>query len=407
MDATSGGARRWAMLGLATGSSAAATTVMGAGGFLIPALLAQRGLSLPQAGLVAAMASCGIMLTLIGWGFLIDRYGERWTLTAGLALAGASTWAAAAQSDPRWIGGGFLVAGMACGSTNAASGRIVVGWFPKKQRGLAMGIRQMAQPLGMGADALVLPVLAKQHSIGAALVLPTASVLAFAVLAALFARAPAAAEAGGAAPSPERRNPYRAGSFLWLVHAVSVLLVIPQYLIWTYMFTWLNHSLGWREATAGALVAAANVLGAAGRVAAGVWSDRAGSRTWTIRSIAAAAAAVLSLLALASWSQATTSAIALMVAACVITSADNGLAFTSVAEFAGPRWSGRALGAQNTCQYIASFLVPPCFGWLIGASGYTWAFGASAAIAAAAALLVPKDDGEIERRGLSDPRGAR
>ncbi|MGL6235215.1 MAG: MFS transporter [Segniliparus sp.] len=404
MDKTDGAARRWTMLALATGSSAAAAMVMVAGGFLIPALLVQRGLSLPQAGLVAAMTSLGIMLTLIGWGFLIDRYGERWTLAAGLALAGLSTLAAAAQSDPRWIGGWFFVAGMAAGSTNAASGRIVVSWFPKEQRGLAMGIRQMAQPLGMGFDALVLPVLAKQHGVGAALAVPAVAVLVFAALAAMFAGLPETAGASPCATATDGANPYRAGSFLWLVHGVSVLLVIPQYFVWTYMFTWLNHSLSWPETTAGALVAAANVLGAAGRVAAGVWSDRVGSRTWTIRAIATIATAVLGCLALASWGQATASAVALMVAACAITSADNGLAFTSVAEFAGPRWSGRALGAQNTCQYIASFLVPPCFGWLIDASGYTWAFGVSAVIAAAAIPLVPKDQGD---RALTGRRGER
>ena len=236
---------------------------------------------------------------------------------------------------------------------------------------------------------------------------PTAAVLAFAVLAAIFAELPEAAATGGPAQASESLNPYRTGNFLWLVHGVSVLLVIPQYLVWTYMFTWLNHSLGWHETTAGALVAVANILGAAGRVAAGVWSDRVGSRTWTIRAIAAIATAVLSLLALASWGQATASAITLMVAACVITSADNGLAFTSVAEFAGPRWSGRALGAQNTCQYVASFFVPPCFGWLIDATSYTWAFGASAIIAAAAVPLVPKDSGDRGRRELTGPRGER
>ncbi|EFV12824.1 MFS transporter [Segniliparus rugosus] len=406
MDKTPGGAYAWAMLALATGSSAAATMVIGAGGFLIPALLAQRGLSLSQAGLVAAMTSLGITLTLIGWGFLIDRYGERWTLAAGLALAGLSTWAATAQEDPRWIGGWFFLAGMACGSTNAASGRIVVGWFPKERRGLAMGIRQMAQPLGMGVDALALPVLAKQHGLGTALAVPAVAVLAFAVLAAAFAGLPetegtmsAAAESGA--------NPYREGSFLWLIHGVSVLLVIPQNLVWTYMFTWLNHALGWRETTAGALVAVANGLGAVGRVGAGVWSDRVGSRTWTIRAIAAIAAATLGGLTLASWGHATVPAVALMVVACVITCADNGLAFTSVAEFAGPRWSGRALGAQNTCQYIASFLVPPCFGWLIDASSYTWAFGASAAVAASAIPFVPRDQGDRARREVSAPSGGR
>ena len=403
MDTTAGKAQAWAMLMLATCASVAATMVIVAGGFLIPALLTQRGLSLSQAGLVAAMTSLGIMLTLIGWGFLIDRYGERWTLAAGLALAGLSTWAATAQNDPRWIGGWFFLAGMACGSTNAASGRIVVSWFPKEQRGLAMGIRQMAQPLGMGVDALVLPVIAKQHGMGAALAVPAVAVLVFAILSAAFARLPETAGASGP-HGEDGASPYRAGSFLWLIHGVSVLLVIPQNLVWTYMFTWLNHALGWGETAAGALVAVANALGAVGRVGAGVWSDRVGSRTWTIRAIAAIAAAVLGGLALASFGHANDAAVALMVAACVITCADNGLAFTSVAEFAGPKWSGRALGAQNTCQYIASFLVPPCFGWLIDASDYTWAFGLSAVIAASAVPLVPKDDGD---RALTGPRGGR
>jgi MFS family permease len=394
---------RWAMLALATGASAAATTVIGAGGFLIPALLTQRGLTLPQAGLVAAMTAFGITLTLIGWGFLIDRYGERWTLTAGLALAGLSTWAAALGNDPRWIGGWLFAAGMACGSTNAASGRIVVGWFPKEQRGLAMGVRQMAQPLGMGADALVLPGVAQHQGVGNSLIIPAAAVLVFAALCAVFARNPQTSAAAGDAAA-DSSNPYRRGSFLWLIHAVSVLLVIPQSLVWTYMFTWLNHSLGWSEARAGALVALANILGAVGRVAAGIWSDRAGSRTWTIRAIAAIAAALLSCLALASWGQATAAAVALMVAACVITCADNGLAFTSVAEFAGPRWSGRALGAQNTCQYAASFLVPPCFGWLIETTNYTCSFAVSAVIATSAIALVPKDEGD-RGRGVTGRRG--
>ena len=36
----------------------------------------------------------------------------------------------------------------------------------------------------------------------------------------------------------------------------------------------------------------------------------------------------------------------------MVTVADNGLAFTAVAERAGPFWSGRALGIQNTSQYL-------------------------------------------------------
>ena len=50
---------------------------------------------------------------------------------------------------------------------------------------------------------------------------------------------------------------------------------------------------------------------------------------------------------------------ALMVLATVLTVADNGLAFTAVAERAGPFWSGRALGVQNTAQFLTASAVPP------------------------------------------------
>ncbi len=47
----------------------------------------------------------------------------------------------------------------------------------------------------------------------------------------------------------------------------------------------------------------------------------------------------------------------MLVLATVISVADNGLAFTSVAEIGGPFWAGRAMGAQNTAQ---SSVRPPC-----------------------------------------------
>jgi sugar phosphate permease len=46
-----------------------------------------------------------------------------------------------------------MLGGAAAASTNAASGRVVAGWFTRSRRGLAMGIRQMAQPLGVTALA--------------------------------------------------------------------------------------------------------------------------------------------------------------------------------------------------------------------------------------------------------------
>jgi MFS family permease len=68
---------------------------------------------------------------------------------------------------------------------------------------------------------------------------------------------------------------------------------------------------------------------------------------------------------------------------------DNGLAYTAIAELAGPFWSGRALGIQYTGQMLAMSSTPPLFGALIAVVGYPLAFAASALFPLAAPLLVP------------------
>jgi hypothetical protein len=83
--------------------------------------------------------------------------------------------------------------------------------------------------------------------------------------------------------------------------------------------------------------------------------------------------------------------IAVMVAASVITVSDNGLAFTAIAEIAGPFWSGRALGTQNTSQLLTAGVVPPVFGALIAAAGFPLAFAVCALFPLVALPLVPVD----------------
>jgi MFS family permease len=85
------------------------------------------------------------------------------------------------------------------------------------------------------------------------------------------------------------------------------------------------------------------------------------------------------------------------VLATTVSVADNGLAFTAVAEAAGPAWAGRALGAQNTGQFLAASAVGPAVGALIGLLGYPLAFVAVAVCPAVAVPLVPGATQEHDR----------
>jgi MFS family permease len=380
---------RWSMLGIGLFATLCANVFINGVAFLIPTLHTEFGLNLAAAGLISAMPKFGMVFTLIPWGYLVDRIGERFVLYAGSALTAAAALGAALTHSLILMSVFLLLGGMAAASSNSASGRLVVGWFPTEQRGFAMGIRQTAQPLGVGLGALVMPVVAQHHGLGAAMAFPAAVCAVAAVVCAVGVTDPPR-EKRVDASAAVLANPYRGSSTLWRIHAVSVLLVVPQALVWTFTLVWLIAEHGWSPASAGALVTAAQILGAAGRIAAGRWSDRVGSRLRPIRIIAAVAATSMAALALTDASGSDWS-VAVMVLASVVTVSDNGLAFTAIAEIAGPFWSGRALGTQNTTQLLATGLTPPVFGALIGAAGYPAAFAVCALFPILAIPFVPRD----------------
>jgi MFS family permease len=380
-------ARRWSMLAIALSATLFANVFINGAAFLIPTLHTERGLDLAQAGLLSSMPSFGMVATLIAWGYIVDRIGERIVLALGSALTAGAAFAAASVDSLVAVGAFLLLGGMAAASSNTASGRLVVGWFPPERRGLVMGIRQTAQPLGVALGALVIPRLAESHGVSVALLFPAVVCAVSALVCAVAVIDP---------PRPPRveagddvlANPYRGSALLWRIHAVSVLLVVPQAVVWTFTLVWLMTDRGWSAASAGAMVTVAQVLGAGGRIAAGRWSDVVGSRLRPIRTIALGAAASMALLAFTGWLDSPIS-VAMMVIASVITVSDNGLAFTAIAEIAGPFWSGRALGTQNTSQLLTAGVAPPVFGGLIGIAGFPAAFAVCALFPLVAMPLVP------------------
>ncbi|HEY2203052.1 MAG TPA: MFS transporter [Pseudonocardia sp.] len=383
--------RRWVVLALGVLAQASACSFVYGIPFLVPALRDARHLSLAEAGVYVAGPTLGLLLTLIAWGAAADRWGERVVITSGLALAAVAIGAAgsvdhaARHPSTAAMVALLAVAGAMCGAVFAASGRMVMGWFPVGERGTAMGIRQTSQPLGVAIAGACLPALAGGEVPFRALLLPSALCLLSAVLVGAFAPDPPRAAAGPGAARP--RSPYRA-PVLWRVHGASALLVAPQFAISAFAAEYLVRELGWSAAAAGAYVAVTQVAGAAGRIVSGWWSDRVRSRLRPMRQLAVAATGVLLLFALgalvAPWL-----AVAALALGGVITVADNGLAYTSVAEIAGPAWSGRALGAQNTGQNVVTTLAPVVLGAVIGAHGYSLGFTLAALAPLLAVVVTP------------------
>lgn len=384
---TVGTARRWAMLAVGVLAQGTSAITINGPAFLIPTLHEREGLTLVQASVVAAAPSVGVMLTLIAWGYAVDMLGERLVLAVGLAGTTLAGLAATRVDGAVPLAIALFVAGLFAASTSSASGRVVIGWFPVHRRGLAMGIRQMAQPLGVGVAAISIAVVAEQHGIARALLVPAiASAVALVAVLAVVLDPPRPERSISATP-----NPY-ANDFLWRVHGVSVLLVVPQFAVWTFGLVWLVDARGWSAGAAGTLIAVSQLIGAFGRIAIGHVSDVVGSRMTPLRWVAVAAGITMVLLG-ATAAQGWDVAVVLLVVATTVTVADNGLAFTAVAERAGPFWSGRALGIQNTAQFLTASAVAPVAGAVITHWGYSAAFALTALGPVVAVGLVPRDEG--------------
>lgn len=373
--------------------------------YLIPALRAD-GLSLSEAGTLVACPTAGLLVTLIAWGAATDRWGERIVLGTGLGLAGLVLLAGAAiGGGPVSLGACLFVAGAAGASVHASSGRLILGWFSARERGLAMGVRQTAQPLGVAVAALVLPSLGAGGP-GGPLVFLGGSCCGAAALVAVAVRDPARPAVAGSGPAP---NPYRT-PVLWRIHAASALLVVPQFTVATFALVFLVDEDGWPASTAGRVLAAAQVGGAASRLLAGAASDRLGARLGPMRVLAVTIGGVMAALgAVAAGGPGVAPlATAVLLAALVVTVSTNGLAFTAVAEHAGNTWAGRALGIQNTAQNAFAAATPPGVAAAVDGCGYPVTFATVAVFPLVASVLIPVFGERRERRESreSRPEGA-
>lgn len=379
-------AARWSIVIIALCGTLCSFVFINGVAFVIPMLESKRDTNLAVAGLLASMPSFGMVLTLFAWGALLDRVGERIVLSSELALTAAASYAAASMHSLAMVGLCLFLGGMAAASANTASGRLVTGWFPPHQRGLVMGVRQTAQPLGIALGAAIIPELA-QHGLNRALMFP-AMVCSVATVACAIGVLDPPRPPRAAATESQLANPYRRSAVLWRTHLAAALLMVPQAVTATFMLVWLIIDTGWSTGGAAALVTVSQLLGALARVFAGRWSDRVHSRLRPIRTLAVTGAVTMMLLGLSDYLHSPVAEM-MMVAAAVVTVLDNGLSSTAVAEIAGLYWGGRALGTQNTAQRLVAGATAPVFGALIGAIGYPAAFAMCGLFPLAAVPLVP------------------
>jgi sugar phosphate permease len=313
-------------------------------------------------------------VSLLPWGLAADRIGEQRAIALGLGTAAAALAGAAFAPSAAVLVALLALGGLAGASVNAASGRAVMHWFGPEERGLALGIRQSAIPIGGAFGAVLLPAL----GLRAGFLAMAGGCLAAAVAGGIALRE-TAAETG------EVGRPLRDARTWWLSLGSSLLLV-GQIAVIAFVVLFLHDERGLSPGRAAAVLAVIQVLGIATRVGAGWWSDRLGSRIVPMRRLGAALAVALAAAALLVDAPLVV-LVPILVLAGTLGLSWNGLSFTTAAEIAGRARSGAAIGFQQTALGVSYTVSAIAFAAIVDATSWRIGF-ALASIAPLAGYAV-------------------
>jgi len=361
------------VLGAGTTAQAAFSAITLGLPVLAPAVREEFGLTLSQIGVFLAAEWIGLIGALLPWGFAVDRWGERWMLPLGLAACAGFVAAAAFAPGFAWLVALVALAGAAGAAVQSGSGRAVMRWFGPEERGLALGLRQTAVPIGGVIGALGLPVAVGLGGLRAAFLGLAALCLAGAVLAAFVLRERTVDDQ---LEAEQVRRTLR-DARLWLLCFGSGIYLVAQVAVLGFLVLYLHDERGFSTRDAALVLVVVNVLGGALRIGLGRWSDAIGSRLVPLRLVGLGGFAALAAAALLLGAP-----IALLLPAFVVAGglsmAWNGLSFTAAAELAGSGRSGAAIGFQQTVLSLIGIAVPIGFAAAVDAFSWQAAFALAA-----------------------------
>ncbi len=387
---------RWLLLGVLTASYGAGAFGMLGISPLSPSLVEGFALSRLQVAFIVPSIYLGGLFFSMPGGRLADRLGVRTSFLGGLALGAAALTAGAwAPGFPTFLLALF-VAGIGWSVVNPALGRAIIDLFPARERGIAMGIKQMGLTVGGFVAALVLPTVAARLgwraaivTCGAVVAVPVA--LTWRALAPLATGAPPAVFDGGAASPAVGAWEWLGRPALVVFFATGLVLGMVQAAVLSYLPLYAVQALGFDKIGAGLLVACSQAGGAVSRLVLGAASDRwlTGRRSLWLALTGSVGAAIFLVYA----AHPVTSpglAGALAFASGVGAYGWVGIFFVVSAEVGGRRSAGLLSGVAFASIVVGLLVGPAVFGLLlVCADSYVlpWAVFAGLAVLVSAATL--------------------
>lgn len=337
-----------------------------------PLVRSELGLNDATLGIVLAAPALGLMLGTFGWGVLADRTSERRVLAAAFLGFGCSMLVAAvAARDDLALGFGvaLLLSGAFGSAAHSAGGRAISAAFPIDRHGLVLSIRHVAIPVGAAIGGVLVPMTVERHGLawvsnGAALAGLVAAMGL--VLLVPSSRTTAARHARRMAP-PTGVSPLRLPT-MWLLAVGAGSLAFVQLGIGSFLTVQLVDRAEVSLPVAAVVFTVAQLLGAAGRIVLGIWSDRVSDRVLVL--LVTAGLALLLVIAASLVHDPLVSSMLQAVVLVIVTSS-NGVVVAVAASLAPPGRTGATLGMQTTANAAACSVAPILLGLMLHRYGWT------------------------------------
>jgi MFS family permease len=342
-------------------------------------------------GAVFAAVGLGSAVALIPAGMLVDRFGARPVLLLGAAINLCAYLAASVAPNAELFAAAIFLAGIGSSAVPVAGMSSLLREFPPERRGIALGWRQLAVPMGGAIGAAALPLLAHVGGVRLALI-----VTAFATASTASVFAWLSAAGGGTARRMRLDGALTARGMRPLL-VVGLLYVYALGASLTYIVAAARDD-GLGKAEAGALFVVLNLSAAASRLVWGRMADRGGG-TRRVRTLIECGM----LAAVAGLAMAPVLHVGLLVAVPVTVALGfgcfgwNGVLYVTAGELVGPDRAARAVGVASTMVFGAGALAAPVSGLVAEHAGYDVMWLTAAASSAAGAAFAWRALGWMRR----------
>ncbi len=326
------------------------------------------GLSRLSVGFVVTALTLGYAVCLLPVGALIDRFGEKRSLTLGLVgLAAGVVMVAGAPTYALLLAAAFFLGSMYASAIPGTNKAIYDGIAAGRQN-FALGIKQVGVTAGSGISALLVTGLAGVLFWQAGFLI--AAGVGF-VVALLFALLYSGAGDGGAAEYPDFRRLSRNRPYRVLV-AAGFFLGAALFTTTGYTVLYVEEDIGASVAFGGVVLALVQLFGSVGRVVTGWLSDNLPgdpqTRIGAILLVQVIAGAVL-FVVVAATDSALNAAIAFSALGFFVLG-NTGIYYSYMATLVTADEMGGATAAGQLSLVIGSVVAPPAFGYLADTVGY-------------------------------------